>query len=553
MWLKLLSWAFLITFCVNISAVRSQPARVYEDISTRNDSTRVRSSFSLGASAALQYNSSLEAPLVIGQEINGQLTGSTFQYGNEANGAADFNLFPEFALVADGLFDEHIRYRAQAMYSEFGFDWSDGVPSTEPYYRNSTSAWALKLSGGYQAERIYFLLSVGYGSYIQAMHGIGAGSIPPLIKTKVNSPLLTWGLVFGEQFVLSEHSIYLLPEIYYSNNNPMNQPVFNFIPPTYSLGLRLNLEFVLSEHFIPIEEKREFIYAEGTVRDCRTNAPIEANVSVIDADRNETIASQETDANGNYLFQLDAGKNYRFHIQKQGYLPDSIYLASNGRRDYTLPLLPLKLIEGGCDEERSNTVEGRVIACANAEPVESHLRFIDTASQFVITETESNSTGNYRAVIPHFGIYRVEVDAEGYFPLDETVDVQPDGNHAAHLQDLVLCDSVNLQSYFDLDRYNLSSEALPHIDRIAEYLRGHPAVHIAIEGHTDSTGRRSHNMMLSKNRAETLKAYLLTKGVSEKQIASVEWFGPDRPIADNAVESGREKNRRVDLKVVKLR
>jgi OOP family OmpA-OmpF porin len=60
-------------------------------------------------------------------------------------------------------------------------------------------------------------------------------------------------------------------------------------------------------------------------------------------------------------------------------------------------------------------------------------------------------------------------------------------------------------------------------------------------------------MMLSKNRAETLKAYLLTKGVSEKQIASVEWFGPDRPIADNAVESGREKNRRVDLKVVKLR
>ena len=118
------------------------------------------------------------------------------------------------------------------------------------------------------------------------------------------------------------------------------------------------------------------------------------------------------------------------------------------------------------------------------------------------------------------------------------------------LKDISVCDSINLQSYFDFDRYNLTSDALPHVDRIAEYLRNNPTVRVAIEGHTDSVGLRSHNMMLSRNRAETLKAYLLTKGVRENQIASVMWFGPDQPIADNQTEAGRQKNRRVDLKQV---
>jgi len=73
-----------------------------------------------------------------------------------------------------------------------------------------------------------------------------------------------------------------------------------------------------------------------------------------------------------------------------------------------------------------------------------------------------------------------------------------------------------------------------------------PEVSINIKGFTDSTGSYRYNISVSEFRANTIKTYLIGKGVD---IASIKTFGlgPENPIASNETEAGRRKNRRVEI------
>ena len=73
---------------------------------------------------------------------------------------------------------------------------------------------------------------------------------------------------------------------------------------------------------------------------------------------------------------------------------------------------------------------------------------------------------------------------------------------------------------------------------------------LQIEGHTDSTGTAAVNRKLSQQRAESVMSYLGSKGVAGGRMKA-KGFGPDRPIADNATDDGKEKNRRVEFNILK--
>ncbi len=79
-------------------------------------------------------------------------------------------------------------------------------------------------------------------------------------------------------------------------------------------------------------------------------------------------------------------------------------------------------------------------------------------------------------------------------------------------------------------------------------LNENPDLKVKIEGHTDNAGDDATNMTLSTDRAEAVKAYFVSKGISEDRI-TVEGFGETTPIADNNTAAGRVKNRRVEIKV----
>ena len=84
------------------------------------------------------------------------------------------------------------------------------------------------------------------------------------------------------------------------------------------------------------------------------------------------------------------------------------------------------------------------------------------------------------------------------------------------------------------------------LDEVAESLREWPEINIEIQGHTDASGNAAKNLTLSQERAETVRQYLIDKGIAPNRLTAV-GYGEDKPIADNATRAGRAQNRRVEI------
>lgn len=108
---------------------------------------------------------------------------------------------------------------------------------------------------------------------------------------------------------------------------------------------------------------------------------------------------------------------------------------------------------------------------------------------------------------------------------------------------------ANYRIEFSADS-DLSPPGLPLLELVAEALQQDSLARVEISGHTDSTGAEAFNLELSRRRAETVKAYLVGKGVNPGRLTTA-GYGETRPLADNNTPEGRSKNRRVEFTVLK--
>jgi len=103
---------------------------------------------------------------------------------------------------------------------------------------------------------------------------------------------------------------------------------------------------------------------------------------------------------------------------------------------------------------------------------------------------------------------------------------------------------------FETNRADISSFAEDVLERALGYMKNNPNLEVEISGHTDNTGGLAHNMDLSLRRAESVKAWFVSNGISASRITTV-GYGPEQPVASNDTEEGRFQNRRIDFKRVK--
>jgi outer membrane protein OmpA-like peptidoglycan-associated protein len=104
--------------------------------------------------------------------------------------------------------------------------------------------------------------------------------------------------------------------------------------------------------------------------------------------------------------------------------------------------------------------------------------------------------------------------------------------------------------YFRSGSAELDSASEPLLDTGADIAKRCPSVGFDVEGHTDSVGGHRYNQELSEKRAQAVVDYLAQKGVSASRIHAA-GYGQTRPVASNAAEAGRAKNRRIEFKVHK--
>lgn len=101
---------------------------------------------------------------------------------------------------------------------------------------------------------------------------------------------------------------------------------------------------------------------------------------------------------------------------------------------------------------------------------------------------------------------------------------------------------------FEAYKANLIAEARPILKELKEVLVDYPNIKIDILGHTGNLGSDQYNLTLSLSRARTVKDYLAKMGIAESRL-HFHGFGESRPVATNATEEGRRKNRRIEFEI----
>jgi peptidoglycan-associated lipoprotein len=114
-------------------------------------------------------------------------------------------------------------------------------------------------------------------------------------------------------------------------------------------------------------------------------------------------------------------------------------------------------------------------------------------------------------------------------------------------QDFVV--NVGDRVYFDLDSYQVRTDAYPRLDAQVAWLQRYPGVTVRIEGNADERGTREYNLALGARRAESVRTYLIERGIPAARIDTIS-YGKERPIAAGSNEEAWARNRNAHTAIV---
>jgi outer membrane protein OmpA-like peptidoglycan-associated protein len=146
------------------------------------------------------------------------------------------------------------------------------------------------------------------------------------------------------------------------------------------------------------------------------------------------------------------------------------------------------------------------------------------------------------------------IDAEDACPdVPGQPDEDPKKNGCPHKVQITEHEILILeQVQFDVDRSTIKKVSDGLLDEVAGVLKDHPEIkRIEVQGHTDNTGSAVHNKVLSGARADAVLKALTRRGIKPNRLTS-KGFGQEKPIADNATDAGKQKNRRVQFTILEL-
>ncbi len=200
-------------------------------------------------------------------------------------------------------------------------------------------------------------------------------------------------------------------------------------------------------------------------------------------------------------------------------------------------------------------VRGTVFDSATRKGLPSNVVLTDLATRQVISNLQTDGTGNYLITLPQGRDYAFEVKRRGYLFFSENFSLSQTISDTAYhidipLQPLAANAVIVLKNiFFDPNKFDLKSESDAELGEIVLLLKDNPTLKIQISGHTDNSGKPADNIRLSEDRARSVTTYLITKGIAPARLSSKGW-GDTQPVADNNTPEGKAKNRRTELKVL---
>ncbi len=204
-------------------------------------------------------------------------------------------------------------------------------------------------------------------------------------------------------------------------------------------------------------------------------------------------------------------------------------------------------------------VKGNVYDAETKESLEAKCRLLDPVSgELIAVQTSNRVDGKYLVVLPIGKEYAFNVDKTGYLFYSENFSLKEwEESDGAYVMDIPLQPIKEGQTavlnniFFDYDKYELKDESYAELQKLVEFMNKNPDISIELSGHTDDRGSAEYNQTLSDQRAKAVYDYLINKGISSERL-TYKGYGFDKPVADNATEAGRAKNRRTEFKIIKV-
>jgi outer membrane protein OmpA-like peptidoglycan-associated protein len=202
-------------------------------------------------------------------------------------------------------------------------------------------------------------------------------------------------------------------------------------------------------------------------------------------------------------------------------------------------------------------VKGRVFDKKTNKGLPSSVILTDLSSGSVISNLQTDETGNYLITLPKGKDHAFDVNRRGYLFYSENFPLSKEqGDTAYHidipLQPIEASAAIVLKNiFFDPNQYEIKPESGTELNAVVQLMKENPSLHIQINGHTDNSGNAADNKTLSENRARAVTNYLIAKGIAQGRL-SFKGFGDTKPVADNTSPEGRAKNRRTELSVISL-
>ncbi|MEX1188841.1 MAG: OmpA family protein [Bacteroidia bacterium] len=192
----------------------------------------------------------------------------------------------------------------------------------------------------------------------------------------------------------------------------------------------------------------------------------------------------------------------------------------------------------------------------NAVASDARVEIKNTKTQEITTVDVDSLTGKYVAVVAFNDDHILTVKQPGkafssnYFSTaDSSITSEPIENNVV-VEEVKVGKAYKINNInFETSSAELSIQSKHIIIEFAVFLKDNPSVNVSIQGHTDNVGDPAANMILSKERASNVKAYLIEQGISTARLSS-KGFGMSQPLAKNTSETGRAKNRRTEFVIL---
>ena len=179
---------------------------------------------------------------------------------------------------------------------------------------------------------------------------------------------------------------------------------------------------------------------------------------------------------------------------------------------------------------------------------------LETGKTFI--EAVSNRlTGEFLTCLQGNKNYALNVSCDGYlfysdnFSLKDQSAVEPLKLNIP-LNPVLAGERMILKNvFFDIDKFTLREESKIELGKLVAFMKLNNTVRIELGGHTDNTGDKARNSVLSANRAKAVYDYLVQNGIEDFRL-SYKGYADAQPVADNKTEEGRQKNRRTEFKIM---